>query len=161
MGNTDGSGSAEATTEESGGALRQRLEATLAEKAAAEAKAAQALAELTVVKSGFKFVKTEDLVGIAHEEMAAKAAELEQTRAQERETVLREALVERGVADGDLDAALKALAGQATADPPAVNAATRAAQLGNLTGPPVTGRPSQEALYGPDRITAALRAETR
>jgi len=131
--------------QESGGALRDNLEATNAEnKVLREALTAN-------VVGRFKYVSPEDLAGVAPNDLDAKAAEIEQTRTGERQSLLTEELTARGLTE----AQIAEIVGQSSGAAPTPPAASTS--LGNVGKPPTKVKPgTEDGLYGPDRIRAAL-----
>lgn len=138
-------------SQESGSALRQKLEAALAKERAATKAAAEA------VSKGFKFVKPEDLQDVEAHELSEKAAEIEQNRAAEQDRLLRQALADRGFADEDLDTAISKLKGGNEPASSDEGAAERVASLGSLGGT-APSKPEPQ-LFGEDRIRAAIYAD--
>lgn len=142
--------------QESGSALRQKLEESIETNKGLT----QVLA--SKISKDFRYVKPEDLATVSFDQMEARAAELEAQRAEERATVLRESLAERGLEGDDLEAALAQLAGKG--DEPKPNtapASSRVASLGSLGGAPVTQDVNTDGAVGPDRIRAALRTKRK
>jgi hypothetical protein len=141
---------------ESGTALRDRLEAEIARNKALTAQ----LATASVV--GLKHVVAEDLEGVDPTQMAAKAAELEQSRIDQGNALLAAALEARGLSGADLDTAVKALAGAGATPAPAPvqdqGVAGRVASLGQLGGTPVTNRQA-EGLTGMDKVEAFIATQ--
>ena len=137
---------AESTSEEgqeSGGALRDKLEETNSENRALR----EALAAKTV--SGLKFVTADDLKDVAPGDLDDRAAALESERAEQRNSVLVEELKARGLDDEQIEQ----LAGT-----PVSTATTPSSleQIGNVGVPARRPAPgSEEGLYGQDRIRAA------
>lgn len=134
-------------TEESGSALRAKLEAEIAKnKATAEVLA-------SVVASSHKYVKPEDLAGVDPTQLVEKATEIEAKRAAEREELLREVLQERGLADEKLE---EIIGSKSESD----GAADRIASLGQLNGAPARRDPVEGA-FGEDRIRAAITSKKK
>lgn len=138
--------------QESGSTLRAKLEASIAEANALRETAAEATVK------GFKYVKPSDLAGVAPKEMASKALEIEAAKAAERDTLLREALAERGLTDDQLDEALGKLAGGEKPDSEPT-AADRVASLGQLAGS--APRPPENVGTGDSRIRAAIASKKK
>jgi hypothetical protein len=139
----------EGGTESTGGGLRAQLEAALADKKALQ----QAHIETLIGQYGH--VRAEDFAGISASQYASHAAQVEQQRIAERDSLLREALVAKGIADGDLDSVISQL--KAPAEPPASSTpASRTASLGGLAGAPATfeGKPPETSR---EWILAGLR----
>jgi mannitol-1-phosphate/altronate dehydrogenase len=125
---------------ESGTALRAKLEAALAENKALRTTAA------TTVAQTFKYVKPEDLAEVAPDQIAVKAQEIEAARTADAEALVKKFLADRGVAEGDL----------AKPEPAAAGAGALIASLGSLGGQPITPSIVPEGAFGEDRIRAAL-----
>lgn len=136
-------------SEESGTALRAKLEAALAENKVLRSTAA------TTVAQTFKYVKPEDLADVAPDQIAAKAQEIETARTADAEALVKKFLVDRGVAEGDLESVMANL-GQAK--PAATAGADDAliASLGTLGGTPIQPQIVPEGAFGEDRIRAAI-----
>jgi CHAT domain-containing protein len=114
--------------EESGSTLRTKLEEALANASKWESLAAAKVA------STYKYVKPEDLHGVDPDEVDTKAKEVEAIRKADADRYLRQALVDRGVPEDQLDTAISALVETPKAD----DAAARLASLGQLNGTPPT-----------------------
>lgn len=136
----------EEKSEESGSALRAKVEAANAEN--------KALRELYA--GTFKHVKADDLAGVVPAEFATKAAEIETARLAERDAIAKEVLAERGLPVEDLDTVLQTL-NQPQAGGADDGAAARIASLGQLGGTVPNLTPTN--VFGADRIAAALAAE--
>lgn len=136
-----------APEQESGSALREKLESTIAANKALEAELAKNVAEK------FRHVRPDDLTGVSYHEMAAKAAQLEQEREEQRKQILLEALSERGLQGDDLDAALAKIAGGSGES--TGSSTSRIASSGTLQGTPPAAVQT-EGLWGRDRIRAAV-----
>lgn len=139
---TDGS---DESGQESGGALRANLEATNAEnKVLREALTTQ-------VVGRFKYVSPEDLAGVAPNDLDAKAAEIETQRAEQRQSLLNEELKARGLSDKQI----AEIVGQSSVGTPPTQSASP--DLGNIGDKLTRPKPgTEDGLYGPDRIRAAL-----
>ena len=135
-------------TEESGAAWRAKHEAAIAEARALR----EALAET------FKYVKADDLAGVAPAEVKTKAAEIEAARKAERELIAREVLAERGLPVDDLDTVFQTLTQQPAAET-VDSAAARIASLGSLPGTVPNPKAIPADAFGEDRIRAVLNAE--
>ena len=130
---------------ESGGALREKLEESNADNKVLRDALAATAAER------YQFVTPEDLRDVAPGDLNDRAKAIESERTEQRQTVLNEELKARGLSDEQVGKIVGKLAGASS--PP--NSALE--QLGNI-GDPV-GRPkpgTQDGLYGPDRIRAAM-----
>lgn len=132
---------------ETGAGLRSRLEAEIARANQAE----QALR--ATVAGGFQHVKPEDLAGVPHGDLTAKAAEIENARIAEQNTLVQTALKARGLTDDQIADLLKA-EGQPAPTPPASQGAP--AFLGNMNAAPPSRVESGEGLVGRDKIRAAV-----
>lgn len=134
---------------ETGAGLRSRLEAEIARANQAE----QALR--ATVAGGFQHVKPEDLAGVPHGELTAKAAEIENARKAEQETLVQQALKSRGLTDEQITALLTA-----EGQPAQTSEASQGAPafLGNLNAAPPSRTEDFAGLVGPARIRAATAA---
>lgn len=136
---------------ESGSKLRERLEAEIAKSRQLHDKLVE-----RVVKE-HRYISPEDLKGVSFDQLEAHAAEVEKTKAAQREQILKDTLVEKGVPEDQLDAALERLLGTSGPTPseepaPATN---RVASLGRLQGTAPTQKPG-DGLWGADKIRAAV-----
>jgi hypothetical protein len=133
-------------TQESGGALRAQLEAALAERTQWQSVAAAQTA------SRFNHVTAEDLSGVPHDQLEAKATEVSAARVQERQSILESELAARGLTAEQITQALATpVTGKQAPSQPNLE------HLGSLPG----GRPATvdfEGLTGPDLIRAAVSA---
>jgi hypothetical protein len=130
--------------QESGGALRDNLEATLADN--------KALREVLVteVTSNFQHVKAEDLAGVAPSELKERAAAIEAQRIQDRQALVSAELKSKGWTDQQVE---EFLATPGTPPP----STPKPKFDGNVGTPPARPKPGDEdGLYGPSRIRAAL-----
>ena len=135
-----------AETNESGGALREKLEATNSENRQLR----EALAASAVIN--FKHVTAEDLKDVAPGDLQTRAAALEAERTEQRHQVLNEELKARGLTDEQIEK----LAGPA---PAAQSSPSPLEHIGNLGTPVVRPKPgAEDGLHGPSRIRAALGA---
>lgn len=139
----------EQTEESSGKEFRQKFEALQAENRALRSAAAEAIA------SRFQYVKSEDLMELAPDQVTTKAQEIEEARKADAEALVKKFLADRGVAGDDLDTALQKLAQKQEA-PADGGSAARLAALGQLGGQPISKRDPTEGLFGIDRVRAAL-----
>jgi hypothetical protein len=129
--------------EESGGALREQLEASLADNKALR----EALAT-TVVKD-FKYVSAEDLAQVAPNELQDRASELEAERIAERRSVVTDELKAKGWDEKQIEEFLGDNQGAPPPPKPKVDP--------SAGGPPARQKPGEgDGLYGPSRIRAAL-----
>jgi hypothetical protein len=131
--------------QESGGALRAQLEATLAREVATRGK----LEQVYGLDPG-------DLKDAEPDQFDARVAEIKAARQAEADKLLTEALRAKGVEDGDLDKLLATL----KADKPkekVESPAARVASLGNIGAPSTTrpGSKGSDGLTGRERILAA------
>lgn len=143
---------------QSGGSLRRTLEDALAENRDLKAENIGFKAKEIIAAQGFKYVTPEHLAGVALDDLATKAAEIEQAKAEERNSVLKSVLAERGIADDQIEAALGQLLQPEAAAQQA--AATRVSQLNRLQGNAPGTLPDQ-ALWGVDLIAAGIAEKTK
>lgn len=128
---------------ESGGALRDKLEAEIAENRALR----ETLA--TQIASGFQYVKPEDLGDVAPGELQERAAQIEEQRAAERREVLTAELSAKGWDEKQIEEFL----GEKSQSAPAP---AKPKFDGNVGSPPARPKPGEGELTGPARIRAAL-----
>lgn len=134
-------------TEESGTALRSKLEEAIAANREFEKTTQSLAAKVVILENGFSYVKPEDLAGVPVDEFAAKAAEIQAAKAAERESIFRQEAEARGI---QFDSTAK----PATADP----AISRVASLGNLGGTPV-GQQRPQPQTPDDWLDVALNSK--
>src|SRR5690606_40552836 len=90
-----------------GGTLRRKLEEALAENRGVSEAGVTAKAEKVISEHGKRLVKTEDVKGVAPDEVEAKVKEIAERRLQERRDVIRDVLRARDGLEGDeLEAAV-------------------------------------------------------
>jgi hypothetical protein len=132
--------------QESGGALREKLDATNADNRVLREALAQEVA------GRFKYVKPEDLASVAPGELRDRAAQIEQERAAERREVLTAELSAKGWDEKQIEEFL----GDTTPAPPPQQ--TPKPKLdGNVGTPPSRPKPGEgDGLFGPSRIRAVL-----
>lgn len=134
---------------ESGGALRDKLEASIADNRALR----EALA--TEVVGGFKYVKPEDLADVAPGDLRTRATEIEEQRAAERREVLQAELTARGLDEQKIEELLNGAGAPQGGAPP--QQASKPKLDGNVGSPPARPKPGEgDGLFGPSRIRAAL-----
>lgn len=137
---------------ESGGTLRQKLEDALAANRDLHTQLVGYRAKDVIGEKGFKYVTPEDLTGVPLDDLADKAAEIEQSKQAQRETVLREVLTERGVPEDQFDTALAALLGNGqSTQSPADSVITNVSRIQGAA----PGTLPDQNVYGEDRIRAA------
>lgn len=132
-----------------GSALRKQLEETLAANKALK----ETLVGSTV--ANFKYVKPEDLADVAPDQLASRAAEIEQQRADEQNQLVRQTLIDKGLDEKQVEAIL---AGQAQEAKPA-QPQSQVASLGRLQAP-APGAPKDQSLYGPSKLRAAFAGQS-
>jgi hypothetical protein len=131
---------------ESGGALRDKLEAEIADNRALR----EALA--TEVAGSFQYVKPEDLKDAAPNELRERAAQIEEQRAEERRSVLSAELARKGWDEKQIEEFL----GDTTQSAPPQQE-LKPKFDGNVGSPPARPKPGEgDGLSGPARIRAAL-----
>lgn len=138
---------------ESGGALRTKLEEALRAKAEVDAKLAGYEAKDVISAQGYKYVTPQDLTGVPSTELAAKAAELENTKLDQAKAILRVSLAGKVEAD-QLEATIAGLLGKSEVTE-AQAAALRLSTVSNIQGLPETGV-DVNSLYGPDLLRYAI-----
>ncbi len=95
----------------SGGFLRSKLEEAIERNKVLEQSATTAAATTAISEHGYTLVKPEDLVGVPLEQVEAKAKEIHEANLATRTETIRSVLVERGLKDEELEAALKGVLG--------------------------------------------------
>jgi hypothetical protein len=131
---------------ESGGALREKLEAEIAEKKVLRETLATEVAER------FQYVRPEDLQDVAPGELRERAAQIEEQRAAERRDVLSAELAAKGWTDTQIE---EFLGEKPQSAPPQQTPKPRFD--GNVGTPPARPKPGEgDDLFGPSRIRAAL-----
>lgn len=132
--------------QESGGALREKLEATTADNRVLREALAQEVA------GSFKYVKPEDLASVAPGELRDRAAQIEQERQTERRELLTAELSAKGWDEKQIEEFL----GDTTQSAPPQQ--TPKPKLdGNVGAPPSRPKPGEgDGLFGPSRIRAVL-----
>lgn len=142
---------------ESGSALRSKLESALAEKASMAAQLAELKAKDVIREQGLALVKVDDLKGLKADEIEAKAAALQEERAALQRELVKDALQKQGLEGDVLEERLTAfLAGDSGTGAQAPAAVEGISQLSRVGGNPVATPPSQ--LRGIDAIQAALES---
>ncbi|HKZ20288.1 MAG TPA: hypothetical protein VJQ57_09275 [Acidimicrobiia bacterium] len=136
-------------SEESGGQLRKKLEAQIAKNKELTAELRKFAAKDLISAKGFKHVKPDDLVGVKPDDLEEKAAEIEEAKVKEQETILRNALVDRGIPEDEIEQRLADLTGDTNAQ--ARQAAARVTELSRTPGTPVS-RGEQQGVFGADRL---------
>lgn len=131
-----------------GSALRKQLEETLAANKALK----ETLVGSTV--ANFKYVKPDDLADVAPDQLASRAAEIEQQRADEQNQLVRQTLIDKGLDEKQVEAIL---AGQAQAEP--AQPQSQVASLGRLQAP-APGAPKDQNLFGPSKLRAAFAGQS-
>jgi len=131
-----------------GSALRKQLEETLAANKALK----DTLVNSTI--GNFKYVRPEDLADVAPDQLATRAAEIEQQRAEEQTQVVRQTLIEKGLTEQQVEAIL---AGQATTAP-APQPQSQVASLGRLQAPAPGNKPDPN-VFGPSKLRAAFAGQ--
>lgn len=142
--------------QESGSELRKKLEEALGAKKQWASSAAAAVA------AGFKYVKPEDILDVDDPaKLMEKAQEVEAARKAEADNLLRQALVDRGVAETDIDSALEALSGAQNPGNETDSAADRIASLGSFGGEPHRTETVRRGPTGKDTIMAGLSKSSK
>lgn len=138
---------------ESGGALRTKLEEALKTNAELAARVVAHEAKDVISAQGYKYVTPQDLTGVPIGELAAKAAELENTKLDQAKAILRVSLAGKVEAD-QLEATIAGLLGKSEVSE-AQAAALRLSTVSNIQGLPDTGVDVSK-LYGADLIRHAV-----
>jgi hypothetical protein len=142
--------------QESGGSLREKLEAALQNQASLATELASYKARDLIAENGYKHVTAEDLKDVKLDEIATKAAELEASKASLAESVLRTVLKDKFGDGADLDTVVKNLIGDAgQADTAALD---RIRSVGKTQGLPAQRPDEDPNLIGPARLRAAFGA---
>lgn len=144
-------GTPEGNGEESGSALREKLETEIAAKTAAESTARELAAQQ------FKHVSPADLAGVPLGDLITKGQELEQAAEAQRQQILADALAERGLSPekiaemvGDKPASQTSTETQ----PQSFGSLATAGNLGTPQAPPTPG--AGNGVFGESRILAAM-----
>lgn len=95
----------------SGGFLRTKLEEALEENKDLSKQISTARATTAISEHGYSLVKPEDLAGVPPDQVEAKAKELQGQRIEARTQAVKSVLVERGLKDEELEAALEGVLG--------------------------------------------------
>ncbi len=95
----------------SGGYLRTKLEEAITENKELAGQISTARATTAISEHGYSLVKPEDLVGVPPDQVEAKAKALQEQRIEARTEAVKSVLVERGLKDEELDAALEGVLG--------------------------------------------------
>ncbi len=95
----------------SGGFLRTKLEEAIQENKDLAKQVSTARAITAISEHGYSLVKPEDLGGVPPDQVEAKAKELQEQRIEARTEAVKSVLVERGLKDEELDAALEGVLG--------------------------------------------------
>ncbi len=95
----------------SGGFLRTKLEEALEENKDLAKQVSTSRAETAIREHGYSLVKPEDLGGVPPDQVQAKAKELQEQRLEARTEAVKSVLVERGMKDEELEAALEGVLG--------------------------------------------------
>ena len=103
----------------SGGILRKKLEEALAENESLAKQVVTSRADTAIREHGYGLVKPEDLVGVAPNQVEAKAKELQEQRTEARADMVRGVFEERGFEGDELDEAVLDFLGDAKENPPA------------------------------------------
>ena len=145
--------------EESGGALRKKLETALAENATVKSQLATLTAQNLIREKGYKLITVEDLKEVGIEDLPARAETLEKERATLGESVLRQTFEAKGLTGQALEEAMTAVLGQSDSDA-SLSALDRIRSVGSVQGTPVTFTDSKD-LDGAGQIKAALAANRK
>lgn len=95
----------------SGGFLRTKLEEALEENKDLSKQISTARAITAIGEHGYSLVKPEDLGGVPPDQVEARAKELQEQRIESRTEAVKSVLVERGLKDEELKAALEGVLG--------------------------------------------------
>lgn len=137
-------------TTESGGSLRAKLEASLAENKTLAAELHQFKARDIITAKGLKHVRPDDLAGVSLADLEAKAEELEAQNAAADAEAVRRVLAAKGLDASAVDKAVTdLLSGESTTE-----TLDRIRSGGRIGGDP-PGTNKFEGLYGRDKIYAA------
>src|SRR5262245_18834237 len=118
---------------ESGGSLREKLEAALAEVATLRTEVLEGRATKLIGDKGYKFVTPEDLRASSLDELEAKASALETEKVAAATTAVRSAFAAKGLAGDELEAAVQEVFGEAP-DSARSGALDRIRSVGQLGG---------------------------
>lgn len=144
---------------ETGGSLREKLEAALAQNAQLATEVASVRAEKLIAAKEFQFVTPEDLKGVKLDELEARATALEAAGAKTAEAALRRLFEKQGLDGDSLDAAVKDAIGPKTDEADAA-AAARVRAAANVAGTTPTTVSAQN-LTAEQKIAAGIAAERK
>lgn len=140
--------------EQTGSALRNKLESTLQENKTLAAQLGELKAKDVLREQGLDLVKVDDLKDIPVDEIETRAQSLQEERSAAQRDLVKTALQRQGVKDDELEDAVTAfLSGKAEAGKVPDNV-DQLHDLSRISGTPVTTPPSQ--LHGFDAIQTAL-----
>lgn len=135
--------------QESGSEFRQKFEALQAENAQLRTGLA------TTVAERFEYVKPEDLQGVESDQLAARAAEIQEQRQTERRQILESELKGRGLSEEQIAKVLEGgPVGQSTAPP----ATSYGEALGAIGGAPVPRTVDVSNMSPDQKIAAGIAA---
>lgn len=142
------------TGKESGGSLREKLEAALARESDLKAKVLSYQAREVIAEKGYKHVTPEDLKGVDLDGIEAKAEELEQAKAAQEAEVLKRVLGSKLGDGADVDAVIQGLLGGGDDQSAALD---RIRSVGKVQGSPVAKDQDAAGLSGPELLRHAFR----
>ena len=142
---------------ESGGKLRQKLEAEIQARRKVEQELVSLKAKDLIQAKGLKYVTPEDLSGTNLNQLEVKALEVEQAKAEQRRALLRDVLSAKGYEDAELDTAVEAFLGESSEPAPQT---VPLSQLGRIQG--TAPQPVEtKNLFGVDKIRAGILATAK
>lgn len=139
---------------ETGGSLRAKLETALEENKQIAGELRTFKASQIITEKGYKYVTAADLEGVGLDELASKAAAVEESKVKQEESVLRDVLQRQGLEGAKLDNAVKNLLHPQESH---ADTSTRLAQLGRIQGDHPSAHDTDH-LEGRDLIRAHFAA---
>jgi hypothetical protein len=142
--------------QESGSGLRKKLEAAIASNKKLTEQLSTLRVKDLIVEKGLKYVKPEELAGVALDEIEKRATDLEASRRVERASIAREVFVSQGLEGDDLEAAVADLVSGSSKEKSAEDEALeRTSAARKVTGTPaplvdtsgLTGQARLEAVF--------------
>lgn len=144
------------TGKESGGQLREKLEQALKDNASLRTEVLGYKASQLIAEKGYKHVTPEDLQGVDLDGIEAKAAEVEQSKAELEAQVLKRVLGDKFGDGVDVDAAINSLI-SGEGDGAALD---RIRSVGKLQGEPVSrGAVDVSQLHGQELLRYAFSSK--
>lgn len=145
--------------QETGGQLRQKLEAALSTNRKIEDELQAFRAKELLSEKGLDLVKPEDLKGVDPSNLESRASEIQTERRALQENLLRQALAKQGLEGEALDELVGELVGQKTTNTEDAETVGRMRQVGGIGE--VLPRVDPSKVQGYDAIRAGIEANAR